>query len=99
MYVRANHKQKSSVKDNTSHPVWDPEGKAPFVFAVRCAAAVMLDTRLAGTCQESRGCTRFPASPDKCLPHASTRSRVWGLGRLASVRWRSLAGSPPDAGS
>ena len=35
MYVRAAHKQKSSVQSNTDHPVWDPQGRAPFVFAVR----------------------------------------------------------------
>jgi len=45
--VRANHKQKSSVKDNSSHPVWDPDGKMPFVFAVRCKVDVLISVRLA----------------------------------------------------
>ena len=45
--MRANHKQKSSVKDNTSHPVWDPDGKMPFVFAVRrMATTLMIGIRL-----------------------------------------------------
>ena len=67
MYVRANHKQKSSVKDNSSHPVWDPDGKMPFVFAVRRKADVCASNELLRSLAETEGCTRLTASPDKAL--------------------------------
>jgi len=92
--VRANHKQKSSVKDNASHPVWDPDGKMPFVFAVRRVAGVLTSLKVAQTCAAEAAHKASPgkrASVRACAASCDRASRS-SCARETHLMWRCRAG-------